>query len=617
MRTLFTGAQQTYYVQFVGEQCSTVPAQITVSNELPMIETISPFTICREDTTKLLTINLDPSHINQFLWDNDSHIVNGGNTSSPTVGIGPNENGSLVFYFTVTNQFGCSIRDSIEVIISENPVVDFSYSLKECGKNEFCFNALGTYTGFLQWNFGDPTTSNDISLNVAPCYTYPDSGVYNVTLTNLVNVCPFKQISKDVIVNPLISINAIDDQIKCLGDTLTFVASANIDNVTYTWTDINGAIITNGNILEVVLNNDAQYIVTAEDIYGCKASDTVKAEVFRFDFTVDFGGRDSLCINQEYEISIIIDDPSLYTYQWSPIECIISGGNTSNPTILATEGKVFRVILTNKETGCASSANISPKITKPFSFQISGPSNFCLLQNSQVLLEIDNPNEYEYLWSPAECFTSDVTSQNPDVLLSADKLLTVEVTNKVSGCKQSSDFLAEVGDLVSVEVNAEPDFNIYEGESLEIFVTNPITNATYVWSTGETGLSINVSPTETTSYSVTVTDENGCTATSLVTVTVRTAQCDETDVYIPNAFTPNNDGSNDILYVRSNFIDEMEIIIYNRWGQEVFRSKDQTIGWDGTFNGEPLPPDAYAFYLRALCINTIEYRKQGNINLIR
>ena len=83
--------------------------------------------------------------------------------------------------------------------------------------------------------------------------------MYNVTLTNLVNVCPFKQITKDVIVNPLISINAIDDQIKCLGDTLTFVASANIDNVTYTWTDINGAIITNGNTLEVVLNNDATY----------------------------------------------------------------------------------------------------------------------------------------------------------------------------------------------------------------------------------------------------------------------------------------------------------------------------------------------------------------------
>jgi gliding motility-associated-like protein len=168
-----------------------------------------------------------------------------------------------------------------------------------------------------------------------------------------------------------------------------------------------------------------------------------------------------------------------------------------------------------------------------------------------------------------------------------------------------------------VEVNADPDFTIFEGESIEIFVSNPITNAIYEWSNGDDGLSIIVSPTETTSYTVTVTDENGCTATDVVTVTVRKAQCDETDVYLPNAFSPNSDGVNDILYVRSNFIDDMELIIYNRWGQEVFRSKDQTVGWDGTFNGEPLPPDAYAYYLRALCINALEYRKQGNVNLLR
>lgn len=617
LKTQFTGKEETYYAQFVGEQCSTFPAQITVSNETPSIETVSPFTVCREDTTKLLTVNLDPSHNNQFVWDADTHIVAGGNTSSPTIGIGPDENGPFVFYFTVTNQFGCSLRDSIEVIISENPVVDFSYKLSECGKNEFCFEISGTYTGFLQWNFGDPNTTNDVSLQPKPCYTYPDTGTYNVTLVNLVNVCPFKIESQDVIVNPLIAINAIDDQVRCLGDTVIFVADSNIDDVTFTWTDMNGNLVTSGNTLEIILDNDAEYIVTAEDIYGCKDTDTVRAEVFKFDFTVDLDGRDSLCINQEYEISIIIDNPSLYTYEWSPAECIVSGGGTPNPIIKAVEGKVLTVILTNKETGCASNANITPKITQPFDFQVSGPSQFCLSQNSGVTLDIDNPDAYIYLWSPAECFTSSVIIQNPTVLLTADKLLFVEVTDKLSGCKQSSEFLAEVGEQVSVEVNADPDFTIFEGESIEIFVSNPITNAIYEWSNGDDGLSIIVSPTETTSYTVTVTDENGCTATDVVTVTVRKAQCDETDVYLPNAFSPNSDGVNDILYVRSNFIDDMELIIYNRWGQEVFRSKDQTVGWDGTFNGEPLPPDAYAYYLRALCINALEYRKQGNVNLLR
>ena len=138
-----------------------------------------------------------------------------------------------------------------------------------------------------------------------------------------------------------------------------------------------------------------------------------------------------------------------------------------------------------------------------------------------------------------------------------------------------------------------------------------------MWSTGATGLSIKVAPVETTTYTVTVTDRDGCTAVDQVTVEVRRARCDETDVYLPNAFTPNGDGNNDRLFVRSNFIDEMELIIYNRWGQQVFRTTDQSVGWDGTFEGKELPPDAYAYYLRVICVNAVEYRKKGNVNLIR
>ena len=138
-----------------------------------------------------------------------------------------------------------------------------------------------------------------------------------------------------------------------------------------------------------------------------------------------------------------------------------------------------------------------------------------------------------------------------------------------------------------------------------------------MWSTNEKTESIIVSPRDVTTYTVTVTDANGCTAVDEVTVTVRKAKCDETDVYLPTAFTPNGDGTNDIFIVRSNFLDEVELIIYNRWGQEVFKTKDKNIGWDGTFNGKELPPDSYAFYLRALCINAEEYRKKGNVTLIR
>jgi gliding motility-associated-like protein len=57
--------------------------------------------------------------------------------------------------------------------------------------------------------------------------------------------------------------------------------------------------------------------------------------------------------------------------------------------------------------------------------------------------------------------------------------------------------------------------------------------------------------------------------------------------------------------------------VYNRWGQEVFRTTDINGGWDGTFKGEELPSDAYAYYMRVICVNTLDYSKRGNVNLIR
>ena len=93
--------------------------------------------------------------------------------------------------------------------------------------------------------------------------------------------------------------------------------------------------------------------------------------------------------------------------------------------------------------------------------------------------------------------------------------------------------------------------------------------------------------------------------------------CEEPFIFFPNAFTPNNDGENDVLRVLGTEIEAMELVIYNRWGEKVFETTDPNEGWDGTFKGERLPPDAYGFYLRVLCIGGEEYYKQGNVMLLK
>jgi gliding motility-associated-like protein len=240
----------------------------------------------------------------------------------------------------------------------------------------------------------------------------------------------------------------------------------------------------------------------------------------------------------------------------------------------------------------------TPQLYTPFDFSTEVPELICVEQDIQIDLDIENPNNYSYQWLPSDVIVSGGNTTSPFIRISSADTLTVIVTELATGCFKSRTIPVSGLELPEITVDAEPDFTIYEGKEIEIFVVDSIPGAIYEWSTGDLGTTIIVDPRQTTQYTVTVTDEFGCISTDVVTVTVRNAQCDITDVYLPNAFTPNGDGVNDIFIVRSNFIEELDLIIYNRWGQEIFKTSQLNQGWDGTFNAE-------------------EYRATGNVTLIR
>ena len=175
-------------------------------------------------------------------------------------------------------------------------------------------------------------------------------------------------------------------------------------------------------------------------------------------------------------------------------------------------------------------------------------------------------------------------------------------------------------DLASkVKVTADKT-TINVGESATIRVEN-CPDCTYSWTPPKglnttTGSTVVASPTDTTTYTVKVTSGK-CTEEFKITINVTGPYCVEPYIFVPTAFTPNNDGVNDVLYVRGRGIQTMTFIIYNRWGQKMFETSNPKEGWDGTFRGKKLPADVYGFYLLANCIDGTVYRKQGNVTLIR
>src|SRR5574337_419493 len=102
-------------------------------------------------------------------------------------------------------------------------------------------------------------------------------------------------------------------------------------------------------------------------------------------------------------------------------------------------------------------------------------------------------------------------------------------------------------------------------------------------------------------YCVTVTDNNGCADSTCMTVTVNT---DCGDVFVPSAFSPNNDGVNDQLCVFGiQCISTFDLVVYDRWGEKVFESTDPSKCWDGTYKGQAMNPGTFVYYLQATLTN--------------
>jgi large repetitive protein len=87
--------------------------------------------------------------------------------------------------------------------------------------------------------------------------------------------------------------------------------------------------------------------------------------------------------------------------------------------------------------------------------------------------------------------------------------------------------------------------------------------------------------------------------------------------FVPNAFSPNNDGENDVLYVRGITVTDLHWMIFSRWGEKVFETKDANTGWDGTFKGQLLPTGVYGVLVRGKCDDGQYFEKKGNITLIQ
>ncbi|MEP7164931.1 MAG: PKD domain-containing protein [Ferruginibacter sp.] len=592
---------------------STKQQTITLRGPLGSF-TYGPLTGCQP-----LTVNFTANTQNRvsFIWD-----FSDGNTLATTDSIISHTYtipGRYVPKMILVDAGGCTVPITGPDTIFVHAVragLDFDPPVI-CSAGSVQFTSTSTsadmITGF-QWDFGDGSTS--VAPN--PVHYYNTPGLYYPSLKVTTAFGCTDSIHSSL---PVKIVAAPQGQIAqsangCTPVTITFngsLAVADTSAMSWQWDFANGNTST-------LINPPAQTYTVAgtypvslvvTNSTGCK--DTILTSIQAFAKPDVNAGVDTL-ICQGTGRSL--QATGAVTYIWSP-PTGLSCTNCANP--IATPDSIITYTVTGTSAqGCINSDAVVVKVKYPLSMTNSPGDSLCKGSS----LAIFASGAFTYTWSPA-------TGLNNPSISSPIASPLVSTTYMVIGrddrnCFSDTAYIpVTVFDLPTVE--AGPDKTINVGQTLDLVPVISADVISVMWNpTGSIFRSdypsITVKPKVTTTYTVEVANSGGCRSRDNVTVYVI---CNGSNVFIPNTFSPNADGANDIFYPRGKGLFSIKTArVFNRWGEVVyeksdFMPNDASAGWDGTYKGQKLNIDVYVYVIEIMCDNNSILTFKGNIALIK
>ncbi|ULQ50660.1 PKD domain-containing protein [Flavihumibacter fluvii] len=275
------------------------------------------------------------------------------------------------------------------------------------------------------------------------------------------------------------------------------------------------------------------------------------------------------------------------------------------------------------ETGCSNSYTDTVRVYRTPIPVILGPDEICVNNSIQFIAGTVVPDSLtKWKWTYGNGTTSIESSITNRYTIPGKETILLSAANLL-GCSNDTSKLVDIWPL-PVITNV-PEVVIPVGTGVSLPVTYSSNVETWKWEP-PTSLSCTncpvpfANPRFNTSYKIAVVDSNGCKATSSIIVRVI---CIDKNYFIPNTFSPNNDGQNDVFYPRGNGLDRIQSMrIFNRWGELVFDRKNfpansKSDGWNGYIRGVPAQSDAYVYIIEVICDNAQIVTLKGNVTLIR
>lgn len=465
------------------------------------------------------------------------------------------------------------------------------------------------------WSFGDGGTS----IQQNPAHTYSTPGLYTVELiVRTANGCEDTLTKPNfikVVASPQAAIGG--SLSGCEPASLTFqgiLLAADTSALSWNWNFGNGNTDTARNpaaqLYTTAGNYPLQLVVTNST--GC--TDTVPNTVVIHPLPNTFAGNDTtLCQGRPLQLMAT----GANNYVWQP-SATLSCSNCPNPLSNTPVDQMYYV-MGSTTFGCRSidSILVRVKTIVPL-FVTPTADSLCLGQSVQLTA---SPAEI-YSWSPAAGLSS-TTIANPIASPTVSTTYKLNVSD-TTGCFRDSAFVT-ISVFPYPTVDAGLNRTIVAGSSTTISPLYSADVSSWLWSPA-TDLSCSIcplplaSPRSTTTYTIRVANSGGCSASDAVTVFVT---CSNQNVFIPNTFSPNNDGVNDVFYPRGRGLYQIQSMrIFNRWGEMVyqrtnFAANDASAGWNGRYKGVSANPDVYTYIIEVICDNSEVIPFKGNITLIQ
>ena len=366
----------------------------------------------------------------------------------------------------------------------------------------------------------------------------------------------------------------------------------------YSWS--NGSTLSSQNL------DQGNYNLIVSDLFGCGDTSSISI-TYDPPPVVDLGSDYAIACNTITTlIPNVIGGTQPYTYSWSD--------GSINSSLAISEGSYS--ITVSDFYACSDSDDIEVTQEGPGTVILSGGGIICEDKSTEVYFNFDGsvPWNLEFTNGLSSQTIEGITESNYSLTTSNNGIYDVVVAYDFNDC------LANIVGSAQVIVNPLPvvtltpaESFIYEGETIELEVGDYEIYQWYNSDGFDLGNFNKLTVSDSGTFYVEVKDFNGCDGVSNFAIVNTQPQ---TNLFIPNTFTPNGDDHNELFSIIGDNIKTFSIQIFNRWGELMFLSKSIDKSWDGTFKNKKVQEGTYYYNVKVLGDDNINVDLSGSLNII-